>query len=162
MNAQKPAAEVAKLEYFVGNWMVEGTIFPGPWGTGGRFGWTDKTEWMAGRFFVVGHWDFTTPAELGGNGEELFVMGYDKRLRTYTFNAFSSQGLHQVSRGRLDGDTWIWDSEGVQNDAQGKESLAKQKMTMKVLSPTRYTLKFEISGDGLAWATFMEGIAVKR
>jgi hypothetical protein len=74
MNAPKPAPEVAKLDYFVGHWAVEGTIFPGPWGGGGKFGWTEKSQWMPGNFFVVGHWDFTMPAELGGDGEELFVM----------------------------------------------------------------------------------------
>lgn len=161
MEMLKPAPEIARLDYFVGMWTVEGTIFPGPWGSGGKFGWTDRTEWMAGKFFVVGHWDFTMPADLGGNGEELFVMGYDTRLRVYTFDAFSSQGLRQVSNGRLEGDTWIWDSEGMQADPQGKESPAKQKMTMKMLSPTRYILKFEISTDGAAWATFMEGSATK-
>jgi hypothetical protein len=162
MQAAMPAPEVAKLDYFVGTWTVEGTIFPGPWGAGGKFGWTDKTEWMAGRFFVIGHWDFTMPAELGGNGEELFVMGYDPRQNVYTFDAFSSQGLHQVSKGRLDGDTWIWDSEGLQAGAQGQQSLVRQKMTMTMLSATRYTLKFEISNDGAPWAPFMEGMAVRK
>ena len=162
MLTTKPAPEVAKLDYFVGTWTVDGTIFPGAWGEGGNFGWTDKTEWMAGRFFVVGHWDFTMPAELGGDGEELFVMGYDTRHNVYTFDAFSSQGLHQVSKGRLDGDTWTWDSEAMQADAQGKENAVKQKMTMTMLSATRYTLKFEISNDGGNWTTFMEGTAVKK
>jgi hypothetical protein len=157
MNIPKPERELAKLDYFIGNWIVEGTIFPGPWGTGGKFGWTDKTEWMAGKFFLVGHWNFTMPAELGGDGEELFVMGYDTRKSVYTFDAFSSQGLHQVSTGRLDGDTWIWDSEGI----QAGQSVT-QKMTMKTLSPTEYRLKFEISSDGMAWTTFMEGRAVKQ
>jgi hypothetical protein len=157
MAAPMPAPEVAKLDYFVGEWSVKGTIFPGPWGTGGKFGWTDKTEWMAGRFFVVGHWDFTMPAELGGDGEELFVMGYDARQKVYTFDAFSSQGLHQVSKGTLKGDTWIWDSEGFQGGL-----LVKQKMTMKMVSTLRYTLKFEISSEGGSWTTFMEGAAIKH
>jgi uncharacterized protein DUF1579 len=157
MDTARPAPEVAKLGYFVGNWTVEGTILPGPWGSGGKFGWIDKTKWMTGEFFVVGHWDFTMPAELGGDGEELFVMGYDTRQRGYTFDAFSSQGLHQVSQGRLDGDRWIWDSEGIQ--AGG---VVKQRMTMKMLSATRYTLKLEISNDGAIWTLFMEGAATKE
>jgi hypothetical protein len=157
MQTAQPVPEVAKLNYFVGEWTVEGTIFPGPWGAGGEFGWTDKTEWMAGKFFVVGHWDFSMPAELGGDGEELFVMGYDTRQKIYTFDAFSSQGLHQVSKGRLDGDTWMWDSEGIEAGV-----MVKQKMTMKMLSATLYTLKFEISNDGGGWATFMEGTAAKK
>jgi hypothetical protein len=157
MDAPKPAPEVQKLDYFAGDWTVEGMIFPGPWGSGGKFGWTDKTKWMSGKFFVVGHWDFTMPTELGGDGEELFVMGYDTREKVYTFDAFSSQGLHQVSKGILNGDTWVWDSEGMQAGAS-----VKQKMTMTMLSAMRYTLKFEISNDGENWTTFMEGTAAKK
>lgn len=161
MNALKPAPELQRIDYFVGAWTVEGMIASGPWGVGGKFGWTDTTEWMSGSFFVVGHWDFTMPAELGGDGEELFVMGYDSKENVYTFDAFSSQGLHQVSKGTLrtgpDGDTWIWASEGIQAGAP-----VKQRMTMRVLSPTRYRLKFEISNDGTNWTTFMEGEATKN
>jgi hypothetical protein len=157
MNAPKPAPEVAKLDYFVGHWAVEGTIFPGPWGGGGKFGWTEKSQWMPGNFFVVGHWDFTMPAELGGDGEELFVMGYDTHACIYTFDAFSSHGLHQVSRGNLDADTWVWDSQGIQGGVE-----VKQKMTMEMLSATRYILRFEIANGGVIWTPFLEGHAIKQ
>lgn len=155
--AGKPGPEVAKLGYFVGKWATKGTILPGPWGAGGEFSWTESTKWMSGQFFVVGHWDFKMPAELGGDGEEIFVMGYDMNQGTYTFDAFSSHGLHQVSSGTLSGGTWLWTSESIQN---GKP--VQQKMTMQVSSPTAYSLKFEISSDGLAWMTFMEGKAIKK
>ena len=153
----KPAPEAAKLGYFVGKWATKGKILAGPWGSGGEFSWSETTKWMTGNFFVVGHWDFRMPAELGGDGEEMFVMGYDTNRSIYSFDAFSSQGLHQVSMGTLSGDTWIWSSESTQG---GKP--VQQKMTMKVLSPTSYSLKFELSSDGEAWMTFMEGKATKK
>jgi hypothetical protein len=153
----KPAPEVAELGYFVGKWTTHGKILPGAWGAGGEFSWRETTKWMTGKFFVVGHWDFKMPAELGGDGEEMFVMGYDSNHKVYTFDAFSSQGLHQVSQGTLSGDAWIWSSESIQN---GKP--VQQKMTMKVLSPTSYSLKFELSSDGATWVTFMEGKAAKK
>jgi hypothetical protein len=155
--AAKPAPEVAKLGYFVGKWATKGTILPGPWGSGGDFRWTETTEWMSGNFFVVGHWDFQMPDELGGHGEELFVMGYDANRNVYSFDAFSSQGLHQVSKGTLSGDLWTWTSESIQN---GKP--VQQKMTMEILSPSSYNLKFELSSDGATWMTFMEGKATKK
>jgi hypothetical protein len=155
--AAKPAPQVAKLGCFVGNWATKGTVLPGPWGAGGEFRWTETTEWMAGHFFVIGHWDFQMPAELGGDGEEIFIMGYDTNRGVYSFDAFSSQGLHQVSKGTLSEDTWTWTSESIQN---GKP--VQQKMTMQILSPVSYTLKFEISSDGATWLTFMEGKAVKK
>ncbi len=150
---QKP---IEKLGYFVGQWTTAGTILPGPWGAGGKFGWKETTKWMTGNFFVIGHWDFTMPRELGGGGEEIFVMGYDARQNVYTFDAFSSQGLHQVSRGTLTDDTWTWMSEAL----SGGQAM-QQKMTMKVMSPKSYRLKFELSTDGVNWTTFMEGEAKK-
>ena len=38
----------------------------------------------------------------------------------------------------------------------------KQRMTIKTLSPTSYTMKFEVSIDGTNWMTFMEGKATKK
>jgi hypothetical protein len=153
----KPPRAIEKLGYFVGDWKVEGIIASGPWGRGGNFNWTDTTKWMTGKFFVVGHWDFNMPHHLGGVGEEIFVMGYDADEKRYTFNAFNSQGLHQISRGKLRGKNWIWDSEGTQAGQQ-----ARQRLTMRVLSSRRYTLKFEVSNAGTKWTAFMNGVAVKQ
>jgi len=156
-DAAQPGPELKRLDYFVGSWDIEGMISAGSWGAGGKFGWREETKWMAGGFFIIGHWDFTMPAELGGDGEETFVMGYDAKRGVYTFDAFSSQGLHQVSTGRVADDSWIWESEA---DFGGER--LQQRMTMKVLSDRRYELKLEIAPAGGEWATFMEGRAVKK
>ena len=152
-----PSPELKKLACFVGKWVTRGTIPPGPWGAGGQFSWIENTKWMNGNFFLVGHWDFKMPAELGGDGEEIFVIGYDTNQKVYTFDAFSSQGLHQVSKGTVSGTTWTWNSESIQNGQP-----VRQKMTMQNVSPASYTLKFEISSDSKTWITFMEGKATKR
>jgi hypothetical protein len=150
----KPTPEVAKLGYFVGSWIVEGTIPPGPWGAGGPFSWTDKTDWLSGNFFLVGHWDFKMPADLGGDGQEIFIMGYDTERNVYTFDAFSSQGRHVQSTGTIIDDAWVWDSE-----ASYGEKKVTQKYTTRILSADRYEVKFEICEDGRTWLTFMEGLA---
>jgi hypothetical protein len=155
--AATPSQEIQKLGYFVGKWRTAGTILPGPWGAGGKFSWNETTEWMTGNFFVIGHWDFTMPRDLGGNGEEIFVMGYDARQNHYTFDAFSSQGLHQVSKGTLTGDTWTWRSEAFSGGRT-----VQQKMTMKIASAKSYQLKFELSTNGTNWTTFMEGEAKRK
>jgi hypothetical protein len=98
------------------------------------------------------------PPDLGGDGEEIFIMGFDAGQNIYTFDAFSSQGQHQISRGTVSGDTWIWTSQAPQTDQKTKQ----QKMTMKILSPASYSLKFELSTDGETWMTFMEGKATKK
>jgi Protein of unknown function (DUF1579) len=154
--ATPPSPEVGKLDYFVGTWRVEGTIASGPWGPGGDFSWTDTTKWMRGNFFVIGHWDFKTPPELGGDGEEIFIMGYDTSRKVYSFDAFSSQGRRQVSQGTHDGKVWTWTSQAIYG-----EQKVKQRMVLKILSLTSYELIFEVSSDGVNWTRFMEGTALK-
>ena len=65
---------------------------------------------------------------------------------------FNSQGRRELSKGTVTGDTWTWNS--TQNYG-GQE--IKQKMTIKILTPASYTMKFEVSIDGTNWMTFMEG-----
>lgn len=156
-NAPKPGPEVKKLEYFLGTWTIEGTVGQGPWGTGGKYSSEDTAEWMPGGFFLVGHSDFKMPAEVGGDGMETAFMGYDTGKNMYTFDAFSSQGRHQVSQGTASGDTWTWNSK-----ASYEGTDIKQKMTMKIVSPTSYNMKFEISLDGATWMTFLDAKARKK
>src|SRR5690349_16740806 len=87
----KPGPEVKKLDYFVGSWTTEGTVAQGPWGAGGKFSSTDTSEWMSGNFFVVGHGDFKMPPEVGGDGKQTSIMGYDTDENVYTYTAFNSQ-----------------------------------------------------------------------
>jgi len=155
--APKPGPEVKKLDYFAGTWTTEATIAQGPWGAGGKFTSTGTSEWMDGGFYLVTHADFKMPPELGGDGKEIDVMGYDTQENTYILEGFNSQGNHESSKGTVSADTWTWTS-----DANYGGQDIKQKMTMKVLSPTSYSFKFEVSMDGTNWMTFMEGKATKK
>ena len=155
--APKPGPETKKLEYFLGTWTTEGTVAQGPWGMGGKFTSTDTTEWMDGNYFVMSHSDFKMPPELGGDGKETSVMGYDTEQNTYFYEGFNSQGRHESSKGTATGDTWTWTSSA---NYGGQE--IQQKMTVKVLSPTSYTVKFEVSMDGTNWMPFMEAKTTKK
>ncbi len=153
----KPGPEVKKLDAFIGAWTTEGTVSQGPWGQGGKFSSTNTTEWMPGNFFAEGHSDFKMPPEIGGEGKETIYMGYNTDDNVYTYDGFSSQGRHNISKGSVAGDTWLWTSSA---NYGGQE--IKQRMTIKILSPTSHTIKFEISMDGTTWTTFMEGKATKK
>ncbi len=158
--AQMPSApgpEVKKLDYFVGSWTVDGTIAQGPWGNGGKFSATHTWQWMDGNFFIVDHSDFKLPAELGGDGKGLQITGYDADQNTYTSTEFTSQGRREDSKGTVTADTWIWTSS---QNYGGQE--IQQKVTVKVVSPTSYTLKLEVSTDNTNWMTFMDAKATKK
>jgi len=144
--APTPGPEVKKLDYFAGTWTTEATIGQGPWGAGGKFISTSTTEWMPGNFFIESHSDFKMPPELGGDGKGTAIAGYDTDSNVYTRDEFSSQGRRENATGTVTGDTWTWTSTQIYS---GQE--IKQKLTMKVLSPTSYNVKLEISMDGTTW-----------
>lgn len=143
MGPPTPAPELKKLDYFAGTWTSEATIAQGPWGAGGKFTDSLSLEWMKGNFFLVGHSDFSLPAEMGGAGTEVAVLGYDSDKKVYTEERFDSNGRHVVSTGTLNGDTWTWTSENTYGGM-----VIDSRLTLKVVSPTSYTSKYEISADG--------------
>ncbi len=148
-----PAPELKKLDFLAGNWSTDGELKPGPMGPGGKLTGTTHNEWMEGNFFLASHGSFGGPM---GKGTEVAYMGYDADQKMYTYNAFNSLGEHDSAAGTVEGDTWTWHSD---------ENMGGQKMrgryTMKILSPTAYTYKFEISPDGSNWSTVMDGKATK-
>ncbi|HKW19537.1 MAG TPA: DUF1579 family protein [Terriglobales bacterium] len=153
-----PAPELKKLDYFTGTWTLEATIPAGPWGGGGKFSTSGDSEWMKGGFFLVDHADFSMPADLGGTGTGESIFGYDPDKKVYTEDRFDSLGRHAVVTGTLDGDTWTWTGE---NNYGGMT--IKSRLTLKMISPTSYTSKYEVSADGGAnWMTFWDGKATKK
>jgi Protein of unknown function (DUF1579) len=95
MGPPTPAPELKKLDHFSGSWTSEATIGQGPWGSGGKFSATGTDEWMKGNLFLVGHSDFTLPAEPGGGGSAIAILGYDPDKKVYTEERFDSRGQHQ-------------------------------------------------------------------
>ena len=132
----KPGPEVKKLGYFVGTWKSEGEMKASPFGPGGKFSSTDHNEWMPGNFFVVMHSEGTSPM---GSMQEMAVMGYNTEDKVYTYDGFDNFGEHDVSKGTLNGDTWVFNGESKMN---GK--VMKGRFTMKQSGPSTYTYKFEM------------------
>ena len=57
----------------------------------------------------------------------------------------------------MDGDTWTWTNEMKMGD-----KTMKTRFTEKVLSPTSYSYKFEMSPDGTNWNLVMDGKDTKN
>ena len=153
MGPPTPAPELKKLDYFVGTWTLDGDMKPGPFGPGGKMTETEKVEWMQGNFFLVIHSDFKSAM---GNGMGMAYMGYNPEDKVYTYDAFNSMGEAEHSKGTLSGYTWTWTSE----DKMGGK-IMKGRFTIKELSATSYSFKFEMAGEDGNYASMMEGKATK-
>ncbi len=155
MQMPKPGPELKKLDYFVGHWNSEADVKPGPMGPGGKFHADDSMEWMQGGFFVVLHSKFSGAG--WPSGSSTAYMGYDSKEKVYTYDEFNSMGEVVHSKGTVDGDTWTWT-----NDMDEGGHPMKGRFTEKIVSPTSYTYKYEMSSDGNDWKLVMEGKETKK
>jgi len=150
----KPAPELERLNFYAGNWSNEGDMKPGPMGPGGKFTGKDHNEWMAGKFFLLSHGTFGGAM---GSGTEMAVMGYNTNDKVYTYDAYNSMGEAEHSTGTVSGDTWTWLGEQKMGG-----QLIKGRFTIKELSPTSYSFKYEVEPEGASqWALVMDGKATK-
>jgi hypothetical protein len=149
-----PAPELKNLNYFVGKWKLEGDMKPGPMGPGGKWTGTEQNEWMEGSFFVVSHSEFKGNM---GNGKGIAFMGYDSDKKVYTYHEFNSMGESVASEGTLEGDTWTWNSQ----ERMGGATL-NTRFIIKQVSPTSFTVKFDMGPAGGEMANVMEGKATKQ
>jgi hypothetical protein len=150
----KPAPELRKLDYFAGTWIAEGEVKPGLMGPGGKFTGTNHVQWMDGGFFLVTHSEFNGAM---GKGTETAYMGYDSNSKMYTYDSFNTLGEADHAKGKVDGDTWMWESE----TSIGPQTI-KGRLTIKTLSAKVYHFRFEISSDGTTWNTVLEGKDAKK
>ena len=150
-----PAPELKKLDFLAGDWTATGTVDTSPGMPGGKYSSSSHCEWMQGNYFLVSNGDFDIPGM--GKGKEIAIFGYDPDRKVYTYTAFNSVGQAETATGTVDGDTWTWLS-----DEHFGALTMKGRFTMKILSPTSYSTKFEISPDGTSWNTGMEGKAIKK
>jgi hypothetical protein len=154
MPMPKPAPELKKLDYFAGNWTLDGDMKPSPMGPGGKTTLSEHNKWMDGGFFLVSNSEFKSAGM--GDGTGIGFMGYSPEEKIYTYDEYNSMGEAVHSRGTLDGDTWTWNSDEKMNG-----QTIKGRFTIKTLSDTAYAFKYEISEDGTHWNTAMDGRGTK-
>lgn len=152
--APKPGPEHKKLAYYVGNWTSESEVKANPFMPPGKYSAKDRCESYPGGFAVVCHSEGSGPM---GPMKSMGLMGYSTEDKVYTYYGVDSSGMipTTVSRGTVQGDTWSYTDESKMG---GK--MVKSRFTIKQLSPTSYTFKWEMQGDG-TWSTVMEGKSTK-
>lgn len=155
MQTPTPGPEVKKLSYFDGNWTLTGDMKPNSFGPGGKMTETEKNEWMEGGFFLK--CDVSFSSDTMGKGTGVSFLGWDPQSKMYIYEAFNSMGEHESSKGTyLDGN-WVFTSTNTMN---GKKM--DERFSIKEVSPTSYTFKFEMAPTGQQLATVVEGTATKQ
>ena len=140
----KPAAEMANLKWFDGNWTCEGTVPPGPMGPGGKIKGTVKSHADFGGFWQSGMVKSsmgTMPAMEG-----MFHMTYDPGPKEYVLLWVDNTGGYskETSSG-WDGDKIVF---------SGTSSMAgKQVATRDSFTKMGKSMKHDWEGqmDGATW-----------
>ena len=104
--APKPAAEMANLAWFDGNWTCEGTAEPGAMGPGGKVSSTVKSQADMGGFWQSG----TMKSSMGAMSMEgTFHMTYNPASKQYVMLFLDSMGVYgrETSTG-WEGDKMVW------------------------------------------------------
>jgi hypothetical protein len=145
----KPGPEHKKLEYFVGKWTVESEIKANEYVPAGKGVSTETYTLEPGGFYIEHLAEGQIPRTLG-------IIAYDSHAKVYTSYYASSVGLVGVGTGTVEGNTWTW---MVEDKYAGKAS--KGRTTVTMLSPTEYTMKYEMADGKGGYITFVEGKATK-
>jgi len=150
----EPSASAQQLDYFAGDWNLEGEFKQSPFGPGGKCVEKEHFYWLSKDSFLVLHSDWTGPF---GNGATLGVLGIDPEKKFYTLDAFESNGTSEHwTQGTVQHNIWVWTG-----DERVGSMILKARYTITTLTPTLYTVKYETSLDGQQWTTTMEGKATK-
>jgi hypothetical protein len=150
--APKPGPEHKKLDYFAGKWTSEGQMKANPFGMPtGEFSSRDDCQWWDGGFSLVCNSVGKSPM---GPTKGLGIMSYNAEEKVYTYYGVDNgpMAMSTVPRGTVNGDTWTYSDESMMG---GKK--VKSRYVIKQLTPTSYTFKWEIAGEGGAWTTIVEG-----
>jgi uncharacterized protein DUF1579 len=151
----KPGPEHQKLAYFAGTWTSDGELKANPVMPAGKYTSKDECQWFKGGFALKCDSKGTGPT---GPMESASFVGYNAEEKVYTVYGIDSTGMvpSTVAKGSVQGDTWVFTDESKMG---GK--MVKTRYTMKQLTPTSYTFKWEMQGEGGAWSTVMEGKSTK-
>jgi hypothetical protein len=149
----KPGPEVMKLAVLIGNWTTSMDMKPFMGMPGGKGTSTTSCAWIAGGFGV----SCKENADMGamGKGTSVSMFAYDAEAKNYIYCEVSSDGETVISRGVINGDTWVFD-----NDSPMQGKMMHGRFTANFTSKTAYDMKFEIGPDANSLQLIMTGKAM--
>src|SRR5215469_871383 len=100
-----PTQEQQVMQYFVGNWSLQGTMKISPTSPPAEFTGEEQSAWTPGGYFVETHTDVNGPL---GDVRSTRVMEYNPKSHLYLYNFYNSLGEHIIAIGHVSGNTWTW------------------------------------------------------
>jgi hypothetical protein len=150
----KPSAEHQRLlAAMTGSWTSEETIFPSPWGPGGKRTGRAESRAACDGFFAVTDYEQMTEGKVSYRGHG--VYGYDGTKKCWSMHWFDSMGgmpAHLVW-GNWEGDTLTF----AISDERGHH-----RYVYAFQKDGSYVFAIGASQDGKVWKTFMEGKFTRR
>lgn len=146
-----PGPEVKKMAVEIGTWSTtyDMKAVPGM-SPGGKATSTRTCVWTAGGFGV----SCTEKLDMGAMGKTTGVslMFYDSEAKNYVHSEVSSDGEAFVSRGNVNGDTWVFETD---TPMMGKPM--HSKFTVTYTSKDACDMKYEMGPDANSMKLAMEG-----
>jgi hypothetical protein len=147
----KPGPEVKKLADMVGTWTTTFDIKPIPnMSPGGKGTSTRTCVWTAGGFGVSCKETF----HMGAMGAFISdsLMFYDSEAKNYVHSEVSSDGEAFVSRGVVNGDTWVFDNDST---VQGQPMHGRYTATYTTTDTCQ--MKYEAGPDANSMQVVLTG-----
>ncbi len=146
----KPGPEVKQMAAMIGTWSTTYEIKPGMGMPGGKGTSTSTCSWTAGGFGV----SCTEKLDLGAMGKSTSVslMFYDSEAKNYVHSEVSSDGEAFTTRGVVNGDTWVFESDMTMG---GKPM--HNRFTLTYTSKETNEMKYEIGPDANSMQLIMTG-----
>lgn len=148
-----PTQEQQVMQYFVGNWSLQGTTKISPSSPPAEFTGKEQSAWTPGGYFVETHTDIHGPL---GDVRSTRVMEYNPKSHMYLYNVYNSLGEHIIAIGHLNGNVWTWKATQKLNGV-----IVQARYTFTFVSKDSYTFKEEHQSTGGAWVTMMQGTATR-
>jgi hypothetical protein len=148
-----PSTVRKRLAYFAGDWTLVGDVQTTVFGPGGKLKGSQRNQ-LGSDGTVLSYWDEERPS---GKDSGQGTYTFDADSQDYVFDSVSTTGEKEHSLGTVEGDTWTWESNPT---TEGGDTM-KGRFTVRQLSNTSYSFKFEVAAQGGEWTKVTEGLASK-
>lgn len=151
-----PASQLKALDMQSGHWLYRGATTLG--GKPGTFTWDEHCGWSADQLFLMCSFDNDWS---GNKAQSLVVDTWNTQDQSYWHYEMFAVGGHGetpfASKMTIAGNTW---TELGEDDDHGKTSY--DRIRYVYTSPTRVTVRIEVSSDQKEWHTVLMGTGIKQ